>query len=355
MTDRIQSVQRMLEAKEALIIMSPVNRKYFTGFSASAGTLLITKNSADFLIDFRYYEKASETIKFCNVILFNRIYAQLNELLEKYEITTIYIETSYMELGQYKSLQSNLSSYHISVDDKFDQFILKLRSIKSAEELKSIEAAQKITDDTFSYILDRITAGRTEREIMLDMEFYLRRMGSEGVSFDFIVVSGKNSSMPHGVPTDKKIEKGDFITMDFGAVIDGYRSDMTRTVAFGNVNDEQREVYETVLEAQKRAFEQIAPGVPCLNVDRAARAYIADNGYDGCFGHGLGHSIGLEVHESPCFNTRDETPLKPGMILSVEPGIYLPGKFGVRIEDLVYITEDGFKNLTASPKELIVL
>lgn len=355
MTDRIQSVQQILEAKEALLIMSPVNRKYFTGFSASAGTLLITKNSADFIIDFRYYENAEKTIKSCNVVLCDRLYAQLNEYLKKYGITSIYIETSYMDLSQYKALQSNLSSYNISIDDKLDQFILNLRSIKSPEELNSIKVAQKITDDTFSYIVNHITAGRTEREIMLDMEFYLRRMGSEGVSFDFIVVSGKNSSMPHGVPTDKKIENGDFITMDFGAVINGYRSDMTRTVALGNVNDEQRKVYETVLEAQKRAFEVIAPGVPCIEVDRAARNYIAESGFDGCFGHGLGHSIGLEVHESPCFNTRDETPLKPGMILSVEPGIYLPEKFGVRIEDLVYITEDGFENLTASPKELIVL
>lgn len=355
MTDRIQSVQKILETKEALIIMSPVNRKYFTGFSASAGTLLITKNSADFLIDFRYYENAANTVKSCNVVLCDRLYAQLNEFLKKYDISSIYIETSYMDLGQYKALRSNLSSYEISIDDRLDQYILDLRSIKSPEELTSIEAAQKITDDTFSYILNHITAGRTEREIMLDMEFYLRRMGSEGVSFDFIVVSGKNSSMPHGVPTDKKIEKGDFITMDFGAVINGYRSDMTRTVALGSVNDEQRKVYETVLEAQKRAFDQIVPGASCVDVDRAARSHIAESGFDGCFGHGLGHSIGLEVHEAPCFNTRDETLLKPGMILSVEPGIYLPGKFGVRIEDLVYVTEDGFKNLTASPKELIVL
>jgi Xaa-Pro aminopeptidase len=190
---------------------------------------------------------------------------------------------------------------------------------------------------------------------MLDMEFFMRKQGSEGVSFDFIVVSGKNSSLPHGVPTNKLIENGDFITMDFGAVVNGYRSDMTRTVAVGSVNDEQKRVYDTVLMAQKEALKAIAPEKVCKDIDAVARNIINNAGYEGCFGHGLGHSVGIEIHENPAFNTRCETVLQSGMIMTVEPGIYIENKFGVRIEDMVCVTEDGCVNLTKSTKDLIVL
>ena len=212
-----------------------------------------------------------------------------------------------------------------------------------------------MTDETFSYILPLIQPGKSERELMLEMEFYLRRLGSEGVSFDLIVVSGKNSSLPHGVPTDKKIEVGDFITMDFGAVYNGYRSDMTRTVAVGAVSEEQKHVYNTVLEAQRLALKAIRPGVPCNEIDRIAREHIYNAGFEGCFGHGLGHSVGIEIHEFPAFSPRCETILQPGMVITVEPGIYLEGKFGVRIEDMIYVTEDGCLNLTKSDKSLITL
>ncbi len=355
MLERIELLQEKLEHNEAVIVMGDANRLYFTGFHSSAGALLITKTSAYFFIDFRYYENAVKSINQCNVILAERLYDQLREYLTADNIRLVYTETSYLHLAQFDVLRRNLPEFEVTFDSKMDAHILELRSVKSSSEIENIKLAQKITDDTFSYILERIAAGRTERDIMLDMEFYLRKQGSEGVSFDFIVVSGKNSSVPHGVPTDKRIEKGDFITMDFGAVINGYRSDMTRTVALGCVNDEQRHVYNTVLEAQEQAFDIIKPGIPCIDVDRVARAYIANAGYDGCFGHGLGHSIGIEVHESPSFNTRDHTILRPGMVLSVEPGIYLPEKFGVRIEDLVVITDEGFLNLTNSPKNLFEL
>ena len=180
-------------------------------------------------------------------------------------------------------------------------------------------------------------------------------MGSEGVSFDFIVASGKNSSMPHAVPTDKKIEAGDFVTMDFGAVINGYRSDMTRTVAVGHVTDEQTKVYNTVLKAQTAALDSIKSGMVCKDIDKIARDIIYNAGYENCFGHGLGHSVGIEIHESPCFNLRDTTLLQSGMVLTVEPGIYLENNFGVRIEDMVVVTNEGCINITKSDKKLIVL
>ncbi len=190
---------------------------------------------------------------------------------------------------------------------------------------------------------------------MLDMEFYLRKQGSEGVSFNFIILSGKNSSSPHGSPSDKIVETGDFIIMDFGAVINGYCSDMTRTIAVGEVSEKQRLVYETVLKAQNAAIEATAPQKICKDIDHISRDIINKAGFEGCFGHGLGHSIGLEVHESPSFNRVDESPLLPGMVITVEPGIYLEGEFGVRIEDMIVITENGCENLTKSPKELIIV
>ena len=183
----------------------------------------------------------------------------------------------------------------------------------------------------------------------------MRRMGSEGVSFDFIVVSGKNSSLPHGVPTDKVVERGDFVTMDFGAVVGGYHSDMTRTIAVGEASDEMRLVYDTVLKAQLESEKVIRAGAVCQDVDKVARDIINAAGYEGCFGHGLGHSVGVEIHENPAFSPRCETVLKPGMVMTVEPGIYLENKFGVRIEDMVYVTETGSLNLTTSKKELIIL
>ena len=183
----------------------------------------------------------------------------------------------------------------------------------------------------------------------------MRKNGSEGIAFDTIAISGKNTSLPHGVPTDKKIEKGDFFTMDFGAVSGGYCSDMTRTVAVGCVSERQKFVYDTVLNAQTESLKIIKEGAVCKDIDAVARNLIYNNGFEGCFGHGLGHSVGLEIHESPAFNTRDETVLKSGTVITVEPGIYLENEFGVRIEDMVLVTENGIINLTESPKELIIL
>lgn len=356
MEKRIAKIQEELADDELLIVSEDINRLYFTGFCSSAGLLLISASDASFYVDFRYFEKAKSEIKHCSVSLLTSTSKTLNTYIQKHNIKKIILETSYATIETFfKYGQMIPTGCEISMDSRINDKILNLRSIKTAEEIKSIKEAQRLTDDTFSYILDRIKQGRTELEIMLEMEFYMRKQGSEGVSFDFVVVSGKNSSMPHGIPTHKPIEDGDFITMDFGAVINGYRSDMTRTVAIGGVSELQHKVYNTVLSAQNLAFEQIKPGVVCKEIDRVARDYIYNQGFEGCFGHGLGHSVGLEIHEAPSFNTTDSTILKPGMVLTVEPGIYLEGQFGVRIEDMVVITENGYENITKSPKELIIL
>ena len=354
MENRVDKLKNALDDNEALLIKSDANRFYISGFHSSAGIVFITKKNAYFLIDFRYFEKAKAEVKHLDVIMLQKTFFQLNQICEKENVKTVYTECDKISLNDFFTYKKNLKS-ELSADNKFGKLLAELRSVKSKTEIEKIKSAQEITDKTFLYILDRISVGRTEKEIALDMEFYLRQLGSEGVSFDFIVVSGKNSSLPHGVPTDKKIENGDFVTMDFGAVYGGYRSDMTRTVAVGQATDEQRHIYETVIKAQEIAFKQIRPGAVCKDVDKAARDLIDGAGYKGCFGHGLGHSVGIEIHEDPAFNTRCETILESGMVITVEPGIYLENKFGVRIEDMIIVDGVSFENITKSPKELIIL
>ena len=354
-TERIKRIQQDLSADTALLITSEANRFYVTGFHSSAGVVLVTKEEAYFFIDFRYYEKAKSQVESCSVVLSERTQGEIYELLQKRGVSSLFVETDSMSVAELARYKEALPDIEILDDDKMDRLLEDMRAVKNEKELSLIRAAQKITDETFTYILGRIEAGRSEIDIMLDMEFYMRKLGSEGVSFDFIVVSGKNSSLPHGVPTDKLVEVGDFVTMDFGAVVGGYRSDMTRTVAVGCVSQEQRRVYDTVLAAQKAAIEAVRPGLVCKEIDKVARDLIYGAGYEGCFGHGLGHSVGIEIHENPAFNMRCESVLQSGTVMTVEPGIYLENKYGVRIEDMVYVTDNGCVDITESQRELIIL
>lgn len=354
-SSRIENIQKRLNNNEAALISKPCNRFYLTGFNSSDGYVVITKNQAVFLVDFRYIEKAKEVVKFLDVKLMENSLNDISTLLKNNKINNLYLEFEYVSLSEFFKYQQAFLNVNIDNSNKLDNIITSLRRIKTEDEITNIKKAQEITDKTFTYILNRIDINRTEKEIMLDMEFYLRGLGSEGVSFDFIVVSGKNSSLPHGEPTDKKINKGDFLTMDFGAVVNGYRSDMTRTVAIKSVTEEQKEIYNLVLNAQQKAIDSIKTGVICKDIDKIARDIIYNAGYKGCFGHGLGHSVGVEIHESPNFNTKCDTLLEKGMVMTVEPGIYLENRFGVRIEDMVYVTKNGCENLTKSNKELIIL
>lgn len=352
---RLKALREEIGENQAVIIISDVNRFYLSGFKSSAGAVIITKNRAFLTVDFRYFENAKRTVKSLDVLKFTSLYKTLNEILNKENIKEIFIETDFITLESFKSFKQNLSSFSVSEDDKICKKIKQMRSVKDREELNYIKEAQSITDKAFLHILDFIKPQKTEKEIALELEFFMRKNGSCGVAFDTISVSGKNSSLPHGVPTDKEIQNGDFITMDFGANIGGYCSDMTRTVAVGNATDKMRKVYNTVFKAQTEALSAIKPNIECKSIDEIARDIIDNNGFAGCFGHGLGHSVGLEIHENPSFNTRDETLLQEGMVLTVEPGIYIENEFGVRIEDMVYITDKGYENLSKSPKELIIL
>lgn len=351
----ILKLQEVLEEGKAFLITSGSNRFYLTGFNSSAGTVLITKKQAVFFIDFRYFEKAKSVVNSCDVVLYDKGDKGIFEFCKQEKIKTVFVEASHTALAQHKYLSEIFDGITISTDNVLDINLNKMRAVKSENELGFIRKAQSLTEQTLDYILPRIEIGKTEREIMLDMEFFMRGLGAEGVAFDFIVVSGKNSSLPHGVPTDKKIENGDFITMDFGAIVNGYCSDMTRTVAVGNISDEQKLVYNTTLQAQLAAIENIKAGVVCGDVDKIARDIIYDAGYKGCFGHSLGHSVGIDVHEAPNLSPNNKSILEVGNVVTVEPGIYLENKFGVRIEDMVYVTENGCINLTNSKKDLIIL
>ena len=341
---------------DAAVIVSSPNRRYYLGFdSHDAGLLLVTREVAYFIIDFRYIETARAKVQGAEVLLQEDIYAQVRGLCDRHNVKTAAVETSYVTLRETERIGRMLREVQLVETNELDDAIRAQRAVKDAREIASLKEAQRLTDETFSYILPRITAGKTEREIALDMEFFIRSQGAEAASFDFIVVAGKNSSLPHGVPGNTLLQRGDFVTMDFGAVVDGYHSDMTRTVALGQVNDEQRRVYDTVLTAQKAVLAQIKAGVNCAAMDKIARDIIYGAGYEGCFGHGLGHSVGIEIHENPRFSMMSDEKAPAGTVMTVEPGIYLAGRFGVRIEDFGVVTEDGFDNFTKSSKELLLL
>ena len=341
---------------DGAIVVSPVNRRYLTGFPSSYGVLLITVDRAYLLLDFRYAEAAQRSVKNCEVVLFTSMADTLRDLVRKNHLKRIALEYEHLSLRQAKNLETILSAAGASTveDETLDQCITSLRMIKTPEEISKLKAAQKITDDAFSFVLGQIHPGITEREIALKIEFFMREHGADGAAFDLIVVSGKNGSLCHGIPSEKMVESGDFVTMDIGALLDGYHSDMTRTVAVGFVSTEQRRAYETVLCAQLAAIDTVRDGVSCAEVDLAARRIIEEE-YPGAFGHATGHGVGLDIHEEPRFSSNSKTIARAGMVVSVEPGVYLPGKFGLRIEDLVVVTKDGCENLTHSSKELIIL
>lgn len=352
----MKRLQRELpEGVDAAIIESDVNRRYYTQMRSSAGTLFVARDYAALIIDFRYIEKARACAKDCEVILQDRLYEQLGALIKAHGVKTAAVEGSYMTVARLKALESKLPDIAfdcVSLDD----VIFSHRAIKQPWELDCMREAQKIADKAFIELLNFIKRGRTEIEVAAQLEYLMRKFGGEKPSFDTISVSGKNSSMPHGVPTEKALEEGDFLTLDFGTQKNGYCSDTTRTVAIGQVSEEQRQVYDIVLQAQQKAFEVIRAGQKCSDIDFAARDFIENQkGYKGCFGHGLGHSLGLEIHEEPRFSPLYEREAKAGNVMSVEPGIYLEEKFGVRIEDVVIVGENGFENITKCPKELIIL
>ena len=354
----IKNLQNLLNEQSngtCALIISPENRKYFTEFESSDGFLIVSSDHVVFITDGRYIEAAQKQISNCEVMLLGKTYPQIAEILKEMNCNRLLVESTRMTVSTYNSLKGVLKKIPVSTDTTLDTVINTLRSIKTENEVESIIKAQRIAEDAFQHILKFIKVGVTEKEIALELDFYMLRHGGEGLSFETIAVSGKNSSMPHGVPSNKKIENGDFITMDFGTIINGYHSDMTRTVAVGFATDEMKNVYNTVLKAQQNCLDNIKAVVSCKDGDKFARSVIRDAGYGQYFTHSTGHGVGVEIHEFPNLSPASDSVLQIGNIVTVEPGIYIPEKFGVRIEDMALITENGCKNLTNAPKELIIL
>ena len=353
--ERIDKIRGDLPQNCAALVTNEADCFYLSGFNRSEGMVLITANRAILFVDFRYIEAARAACGEIEVKLTSLFLKDIYECLKAENVKTVFVEGDTVTLNKQKAFSNAFGDICISTEIGLDKIIKNMRAVKNSYEISLIKSAQAITDKAFLYILDKINVGKTEREIALDLEFFMRHEGSQGVAFDTICVSGKNSSKPHGVPSDKRIESGDFLTLDFGAVAGGYRSDMTRTVCVGEPNDKMVTVYNTVLKAQTEAIKAVKPGVVCKNIDKVARDIINNAGFEGCFGHGLGHSVGIDIHENPSFNTRCEDITTPGMVITVEPGIYLENEFGVRIEDMVIVTENGCENITQSKKELIVI
>ena len=343
--------QQMHEGKiDAYVVIRPENGRYLSGFSGGEATLYITSEKAFLLTDFRYIEQAKAQAPEFEIIKTGQDHfealAEVGQQAQRLGFEGDFI--TFVNFGKLKNAfpQAEL----LSLPD----IVSHLRSVKDKTEIEIIRQAVKISDDAFADVLQTIEIGQTEEEIGLNLEFSMRRAGASGGSFEFIVASGIRSSMPHGTASSKKLQSGEFLTMDFGAIYQGYCSDITRTVFLGDPQDKHREVYEIVLAAQRAGIHAVAPGRTGKEVDAVARKIIVDAGYGEYFGHGLGHSVGLAIHEGPNLNIREERVLEPGMVITVEPGIYIPDWGGVRIEDIVLVTENGCEVLTQAPKEFII-
>ena len=343
------------EEVNGLLLTSRYSRHYGAEYDIAEGVAIVSKAGCRYFTDSRYIEAAQKGIKGFEVIMTDREhpYTQLlNEAIADFGITALGYEEYYLTVAEMDTYESKLNvNKFVAMHAQISGF----RAVKEEWELDNMRKAQAITDKAFAEMCTRIKPGMTEKELQAELIYCLYKNGGEGLSFDPIVVSGPNTSLPHGVATDRVIQEGDFVTMDFGVLYNGYCSDMTRTVAVGYATEGMEKVYNTVLQAQLAALSVTKAGMIGKDIDAAARKVITDAGYGQYFGHGYGHSLGLEVHEAPNPNPGNDKPMPAGAVASAEPGIYLPGKFGVRIEDVTIYTADGCENITKSPKNLIIV
>lgn len=351
---KLEKLRAAFEANgiDGILISSPFNRRYISNFTGTSGVVLISSDQAQFITDFRYIEQASKQCEGFEIIKFSdTIPQEVARQVKKLGIQKLGFEEDYISFSSYKVYDKEIEAELVPVSGVIE----KLRLIKTDAEIKIIKEAADIADAAFKHILDFIRPGITELEVANELEFFMRKSGAVSSSFDTIVASGYRSALPHGVASEKVIEKGDMVTLDYGAYYKGYVSDITRTNAVGEPDSKLKAIYEIVLEAQLRGMEGIKPGMTGKQADALTRDYISEKGYGEYFGHSTGHGIGLEVHEGPSLSMKSELVLEPGMIVTCEPGIYIPGLGGVRIEDDVLITKDHNEALTHSAKELIIL
>lgn len=341
------------EGIDSFLVTRPENRFYFTGFTGSSGSVLITGCDTYLITDFRYDEQAKKQSPHCQVIMASDGIAEtLEELALNSSLKSMGCEGDFITYQQHKALDEKLSSCSTK---PLCGFADRLRTVKDQGEIELINNAVRLADRAFRHILPYLRIGVKEKDIALELEFYMRKNGAEGISFPTIVASGHRSSLPHGTASDKVIAGGDLVTMDFGALMEGYNSDITRTIVMGKPDKKQEHIYNIVLEAQLAGIGAIKPGIPASEVDRAARGVIARHGYGEYFGHSTGHGLGLQIHENPRLSAKDDTILRPGMVVTVEPGVYLPGWGGVRIEDSVLVTSHGARVLSESEKDRLII
>ena len=341
---------------DAIMLTEQYNRFYAADFPSTGtdGLALITRNRNYYFTDSRYTVAAQRHVKdaVISITAPGRGYVELvNEVIENEDIRKLGFDEGYMTVADFRRYEGALKAELLPAT----ALMTGLRVVKDEEELNRLRHAQRIADKALTETMPMIRPGVTEKEVAAYLTYRLLASGAENVSFDPIVVSGENGAMPHGVPSEKKIQDGEFVTIDFGALKDGYCSDTTRTFAVGHVTEEMEKVYNTVLKAQTTAIAATRAGMTGKEIDGIARKIIADAGYGEYFGHGYGHGVGVQIHEGPNVNARNDQPMPTGSVTSAEPGIYLPGKFGVRIEDVVILREDGYEDLTSLPKELTIL
>lgn len=355
-SSRLQRLRRKMDESglHSLLIIHFPNILYLSGFSGSCGYLLITPKGNFLITDFRYVEQANkESPDFTVVQLQCSISKTVNELLTALKVVNMGFEKDYITYSTYLSLHENLSKEIELIP--YTGLVEELRAIKDEDEMLWIREAVSLTDRAFGHILPFIKPGVYESDIALELEYFMRKEGAQRKSFEFIVASGKRSSLPHGIASTKRLAAGELVTLDIGAVYQGYCADLTRTVALGPVGSREKEIYDIVLRAQETAIHGIKPGMSGAEADRIGRSVIDRAGYGKYFGHGLGHGVGLEVHEAPTLSPKGKELLRPGMVVTVEPGIYIPEWGGVRTEDMIYISEEEALVLTGSPKEFIVI
>lgn len=341
-----------LRENEAALVFTCINRRYLTGFASSLGYLLIAKNRQTLLVDGRYFEAAQKTVKNADVFLLKGVSAQIKDFVVTNQIENLLIEDE-INLGTAISVKNACGCK--TEGTRLSRLLLTMRAVKTQEEIEYVVAAQRIAEKALLELLNFIKPGVSEKRLVAELEYNMRLLGADGPSFDTIAVSGEKSSMPHGVPDERTVNAGEFITFDFGALVNGYHSDMTRTVAVGYADEQMKEVYSVVLAAELAGEQAAFAGKRCADVDMAARTVISDAGYGQYFAHSTGHGVGLEIHEQPAVSQRCDDTLECGNLITCEPGIYLPAKFGVRTEDMLYICENGPKNLTKFEKQLIIV
>lgn len=351
--NRLERATALVARGDALILTCPENIRYLCGFDYTDGYAVVMSDRAVVFADSRYIEAARAAVpRPIEVQLLDRGIGTAEPLLRDGGVRRLFYEDIYMTCAELERWRRQYPACTFEpIRGGFDA----LREIKSADEVELIEGAQRIAERAFDHILEFITPERTEAEVALELDYYMRRCGADGIAFQTIAVSGRASSLPHGVPRNTVLERG-FLTMDYGAELGGYRSDMTRTVCIGRADEEMRLIYCTVLRAQLAAESALRAGMLCSEADGIARTIIDEAGYGECFGHSLGHGVGLFIHEAPNLSPRaGERRLRSGNIVTVEPGIYVEGKGGVRIEDMALIEDGGARILTSCQKELIEL